>query len=90
MKRCRGGADDGVDDGGVVSVFVRPVTRLGHELLDDVGEIDGKRFAHLRARVLARHVLAHRHETRKRGSVPCALASSTSARTSSIFSADSR
>ena len=65
-------AYDRVDDGGVVGVFIRTVTRLGHKLLDDVGEIGRERFAHLRARVLARRMLAHRHEARQRGGIPCA------------------
>ena len=65
------GADDGVDDGRVVGLLVGALAVLGHQLLDDVREIARQRLAHAGARVLLRGALAHGHEARQHGLVPC-------------------
>ena len=64
------GADDGVDDGGVVGLLVNAVAVLRHQLLDDVGEILRQRLADARARVLLRGALAHGDEALQRDGVP--------------------
>lgn len=56
------GGYDGLDDGAHVVGLVLVFRMLVEELLDDVGEVDGERLAHLRAGVLARHVAAHVHQ----------------------------
>ena len=64
------GADDGVDDGGVVGLLVNAVAVLRHQLLDDVGEILRQRLADARARVLLRGALAHGDEALQRDGAP--------------------
>ena len=52
------GADDGGDDDVDVGLLVGVDARLVEQLLDDVGEVAGQGFAHLRTGVFGRNVLA--------------------------------
>ena len=53
---------DGVDNDGHVSGLVLVVGTFVQQFLDDVGELAGQRFAHLRAGVLRRYVATHFHQ----------------------------
>ena len=67
------GAHRRIEDARVVRLLVHAVVVLVHQLLDDVGELGGKRLAHAACRVLARGALAHRHQARHDCGVPGAL-----------------
>ena len=62
--------DDGVHDDRHVGRLVLVVGTLVQQLLDDVRELLRQRLAHLRARVLRRHVAAHLHQLVNRQVVP--------------------
>ena len=62
--------DDGVHDDRHVGRLVLVVGTLVQQLLNDVRELLRQRLAHLRARVLRRHVAAHLHQLVNRQVVP--------------------